>query len=224
MPRGVFIRTKPIWNKGRYNIAFVGKVIAIMNSNPMPLTLGQIYAALVATGDMGNTRNEYKKFLWHMAKARANGLIDKSRIIDGRGHRLAKGGGAPSKFNVGDKVRIGRLQKRTPEWLRRELRLDTPRTITALFKTGRFVNYYLGDNRLGSSILEPHAFRATELISYAKGSIGRPRYKRRYNRNPSRANEMNSIPPVGVNKNPSAVLVKSPSIIDTAYARQGVLI
>lgn len=226
MPRGVFIRTKPIWNKGQYNIAFVGKVIAIMSSNPMPLTLGQIFTALGATGDMGNTRLDYKKFLWHMAKARATGLIDNNRITEGRGrgYEHSRNCGAKNKFNLGDKVRIKRHNKRTPEWLREELRIDTPRTITGLFRTGRFVNYYLGDNRLGSGILEPHTFRAIELIPYVKGSLGRPMHKRRYNRNPSRVNETNSILLVGGNKSPAVDLAKSPSIIDTDYARQGVLI
>lgn len=213
MPRGVFIRTKPIWNKGRYNMAFVDKMNKVMSGSRMQPN--QIYAALVAASEIENTRQGYKKFLWHFTKARATGLIDNSRIAEGRGHKRFKGGGVRPKFNVGDKVRICRLQKRTPEWLRQELRLDTPRTITELFRTGRFVNYYLGDNRLGSGILEPHAFRATELISYVKGSIGRPTHKRHYNRNPSGANEMNSILPVGVNKNPIVDLVKSPSIIDT---------
>jgi len=222
MPKGIYARTKPAWNKGHYNDALIDRVNQVINSNLMQLTIGQIYAALVAAGDIENTRNDYKKFLWHLAKARAADQVDGSRIIEGRGRKRYKGGGVRNKFNTGDKVRINRHNRRTPEWLREELRLDTPRTITAVcnvvrepsfIPTSRHTLYYLGSNRMGSDNLEPHGFRAGELIPYVKGSAGRPKHKRRYNRNwgagiSDKGDSINRDDK-GLNLN----LIKSPSIM-----------
>jgi len=88
----------------------------------------------------------------------------------------------PPKFAVGDKVRLNKV--RVPIWLR-SLRLDTPRTIVFLYRTGKggagkHVRYYLGSNGMGSEELATYSFRSSDLILYVKGAIGRPRTKRRY--------------------------------------------
>lgn len=219
--KGKYVRTKPAWNKGQYNIALIDRVNKIIDSNSMQLTLGEIFAALVAAGNIEDTHNGYKKFRWHLAKARVAGQVDDSRISEGRGRKRYKGGGVRNKFHLGDKVRLNKHSRRTPEWLREELRLDTPRTITAVCNvarepgfvpTSRNTLYYLGNNRMGSDNLEPHGFRAVELIPYVKGKVGRPKRKRHYNQNlaVSISDKGGSInrDDKRLNKN----LVKSPSI------------
>lgn len=179
-----------VWNKGSYNRDLIEKVNQVINSCTMPLTIGQIYAALETTGNGTN----YKAFLWHLAKARTSGQVDNSRIAEGRGRKRYKGGGVRNKFALGDKVRINRHNKRTPEWLRQDLRLDTPRTIVSVgnvprefgfIPKARHTLYGLGNNRIGltSDNLADYYFRAGELIPYIKGDIGRPKHKRHYNQN-----------------------------------------
>jgi len=182
---------KPAWNKGNYNDALIEKVNRVLSAATR-LTPGQIFTALVDAGDIDNTHDDYNMFLWHLAKARAAGQD--------------KGGGVRNRFNLGDKVRINRQNKRTPGWLKGELRLDTPRTITLVCNVAREVGfvpttrhtlYYLGNNQMGSDNLEPHGFRAGELIPYIKGDAGRPKLKRHYNRNPMCINGI--VPVEGIN-------------------------
>ena len=88
-----------------------------------------------------------------------------------------------NKFQVGDKVVI-RRNDRTSKELLSALRLDHPRTITAIFydDKAQHTRYYLGSNRRGSMDLLNIYFRASELKLWNKGKIGRPRTKRGYTR------------------------------------------
>jgi len=149
------------------------KVNHIIDSSAQHLTPGEIYSQLVLAGEVESSPGRYGGFIRHLVKARKAGQVDNSRIAEGRGRK-------GNKFDVGDRVRVNRHNKRTPLWLRQQLRLDAPRTITAFFRTGRRIRYYLGSNGLGSGILTSYAFRSCELIPYVKGKVGRPRRKRPY--------------------------------------------
>ncbi len=177
MPKGVYQRTASPWNKGQVNYDLLEKAIQTINGSAAKLTVGQIFSQLVANGNVSNDRRGYKKLDRQLVKARESGKLDKNLIYEGRGR--------PTKFSLGDKVRIDRHNERTPKWLRRELRLNTERTIVAAVQArGQSLRstryYYLGSNRLGNGNLECHAFRAMELMRYIKGNVGRPRSKRRY--------------------------------------------
>ncbi len=46
--KGKYVRTKPAWNKGHFNFALIARVNEVMDRSSIRLTLGQIFAALVA--------------------------------------------------------------------------------------------------------------------------------------------------------------------------------
>ena len=202
MPKGVYVRTdkgrenmsraamgRLVWNKGlTQDDSLINQVNRLMSTGQV-FTIGRIFNRLVAAGIIEGSHQGYKRFIWHLAKARAAGRVDSSRIIESRGRKRFKGGGVRQKFNLGDKVRIIRQNGRTPEWLREELRLDTPRTIIDIFQAPREPRkgyrgtlYYLGSNKMGNKDLESYGFRVSELMFFEKGSLGRPSSKRRYNR------------------------------------------
>jgi len=186
MPTGIYKRTKQMrknislgrmgiepWNKGvtKYE-GLLFRINQLLLDKP--LKVGEIYS--ICSGEI-----TYKKLKWLLSEARAKGIIDKSLIK--KNHN--RGGAGQPKFKVGDKVRIIRLNKRTPQWLRNETRIDTPRTIVATFKVREDMGYvyYLGSNKIGTNSLDGHRFRANELELWVKREIGRPREKRTYNRN-----------------------------------------
>ncbi len=72
----------------------------------------------------------------------------------------------PSKFKIGDKVRINPKSKRIPNEFRKTLRMSQIRTIIGIFydtKT-KHNRYYLGDNKRG--IIGNYPFRAETLKPY----------------------------------------------------------
>ena len=85
-----------------------------------------------------------------------------------------------SKFKVGDKVVVKRLNPRTPRYIRDDIRLDRSRTVVGVFyDTGKqHNNYYLGSNKAGADITD-YPFRAEELRKATK-RIGRPSERRKY--------------------------------------------
>lgn len=85
-----------------------------------------------------------------------------------------------SKFRVGDKVIVRRLNKRTPKYIRDEIRLDRSRTIVHIYydKDAQHNRYHLGSNKSGADITA-YPFRAEELKLAGK-NIGRPRERRIY--------------------------------------------
>lgn len=87
-----------------------------------------------------------------------------------------------NKFSKGDKVKIKRGNERTPVIIREAMRLDHPRTITAVFydKGTQHNRYYLGSNKQGDIDISSIPFRASQLILWRKGIQGRKRDKRRY--------------------------------------------
>ena len=227
MPKGIYLRTKPVWNKGLVADDNLTSQVNQLLSTGQPYTIGRIFNRLVDAGIIEATRRGYKGFLYHLARARAAGRID-GRIPESRGRKPYKGGGVRNKFAVGDKVRIIRRNGRTPEWLREELRLDTPRTVITVFnvprKTGqvpktRHTVYTLGTNKMGNKNLEAHGFRAGELVSFDKGNLGRPRSKRAYNRNPA---DIGGKTPSCTVDSLYAGLTGSPSITSLNGQNQGV--
>lgn len=88
----------------------------------------------------------------------------------------------PPKFKIGDKVKIKRDNNRTSKEVLDGLRLDHPRTIVSIFYDPKTQHnrYYLGSNYRGNVDLENVHLRASELILWSKGMIGRPRVKRCY--------------------------------------------
>lgn len=90
----------------------------------------------------------------------------------------------PNKFNIGDKVIIKRMDRRTPAFILDTIRLDHPRTITATFYDNQtqHTRYYLGSNNRGNVDLSYIDFRAEQLKPWQRGNIGRPKKKRRYRR------------------------------------------
>jgi hypothetical protein len=88
----------------------------------------------------------------------------------------------PNKFKIGDKVIIKRDNGRTAKELLENLRLDHPRTITAVFydEKTQHTRYYLGTNKRGDVDLSFLHLRSCELILWDRGRVGRPRAKRRY--------------------------------------------
>lgn len=87
----------------------------------------------------------------------------------------------PSKFYIGDKVLIKRINPRTPKHLLKELRLDHPRTIVATFYDNKtqHTRYYLGTNRRGKTDLSFIHFRASQLELWVKKDTGRPSTRRK---------------------------------------------
>ncbi len=87
-----------------------------------------------------------------------------------------------NKFSIGDKVLIKRNGERTPLELLRILRLDHPRTITAIFYDSKtqHTRYYLGTNKRGDTDITLVHFRASQLSLWLAGDKGRPRTKRGY--------------------------------------------
>lgn len=226
MPKGVFTRTKPVWNKGITKYQGLLDRINWLLLLGQPQTLSQIYEHF-------NNEISYKKLQWLLSKARAGGIINKELIAEGRGLMKDKGGGLRPKFKIGDKVRIDRTNRRTPQWLRGELRLDIPRIIVATFNIGdavrrglvdvstknRNIIYYLGSNRMGNGGLEVYGFRSCQLIPYIKGTTGRPRLKRLYNR--KNGNGIGNYTNGG-NKGLETELTASPSILCVNRRKQGV--
>ena len=81
----------------------------------------------------------------------------------------------PNKFSIGDKVKFNLANQRTSKELLKSLRLDHPRTIVAIFYDNKtqHTRYYLGSNRRGNVDMSVVAYRASQLMSYAKGKLGR---------------------------------------------------
>ena len=176
MPKGVYERTKPPWNKGQTQADWlIDEVRNLIDGNGV-LTMGQIFRTLATEGVVEDSFNSYKRYIRHLGKARLYGRLDRNRLIKGKG-------GFRSKFNIGDRVRINPISLRVPVWLQKELRLERPRTIITVFSGGHQDTYYLGNNRRGPGSLEYYGFRSGELIPFNKKSVGRPRTKRPYNRN-----------------------------------------
>lgn len=94
----------------------------------------------------------------------------------------------PNKFAIGDKVVIKRAERRTPQYLLTNLRLDHPRTIVATFYDSKtqHTRYYLGTNKRGDIDLHSTPFRAGQLKLWVKRHVGRPRLKRHYTHNGTR--------------------------------------
>ncbi len=94
----------------------------------------------------------------------------------------------PNKFTIGDKVLIKRKADRLSKNILDTLRLDNPRTITAMFYDNKteHTRYYLGTNLRGELDLSSIPFRANQLIKWHKikwgNSRGRKKTKRRYTR------------------------------------------
>lgn len=95
----------------------------------------------------------------------------------------------PNRFAIGDKVKIKRVDSRTPKELLTSLRLDHPRTIVATFydEKTQHTRYYLGSNKHGEVDLSYIHFRASQLYLWIKGRLGRPRTKRRYRRHQNKS-------------------------------------
>jgi len=187
MPQGVFIRTLQYREnmakakKGRLfksSEVLLDEVRQIFDGSISKLTPKQLHAALAAKNILPNNYNAYIRLWKQINNACKSGRLERNQIYDGSiATRLQP------KFHIGDKVRIIRKQKRTPLWLRKELRLDTPRTIKSTTRTGNSKRYYLGSNGLGNDLVETHGFRATELELYTqKTTTGRPSTKRKYTR------------------------------------------
>lgn len=89
----------------------------------------------------------------------------------------------PNKFSIGDKVKIKRDNHRTPQLLLDSLRLDHPRTIIAIFYDSKtqHTRYYLGSNKRGNVDMSLCPLRASQIGSWSKGKLGRPKTKRHYN-------------------------------------------
>lgn len=218
MPKGVYKRT----NRMRRNISLARRGIVPWNKGTTkyrdlltrinwlliiygPSSLSEIYSHV-------SNEISYKRLQWLLSKARANGLIDPALIRENRGLMKNKGGGRPAKFQVGDKVRIAPKNKRTPQWLLDELRADTPRTIVQVVKTDNQVCLYLLGTNSNDSFLEFYSFRPNELVPYVKGTVGRPRLKRAYNRNPDGNNGTGIKSLVHTDKKLSVDLMAPPSI------------
>ncbi len=182
MPKGVFVRTKPAWNKGIYSFNLLARVKHIISIIDNKLTVKELYLELVASGDLPKGRPGYRKLNRQLVLARRTGELDAALIREGRGRTNHQRYHPPGKFNVGDKVRIDRHEKRNPQWLREGLRIDSCRTIVEAYHTGRFVSYYLGTNSLNNNNLDSYSFRSGQLIPFESGNIGRPNHKRAYNR------------------------------------------
>jgi len=88
----------------------------------------------------------------------------------------------PSKFKIGDRVVIRRINERTPKEMLDAMRLDNPRTVTSIFYDDKTQHnrYYLGSNNRQDIDLWNIPFRASELKKWRRGKIGHPRVKRRY--------------------------------------------
>lgn len=177
MPKGVFPRTKPAWNKGKSPYSeILDRINDLLMQSYDPLTLGDVFNILVDEDYLPAGRSSYK-----MIQRLVEKWIDKRLLKDGRGlknrglHHREKG-----KFKIGDKVRIKRFNNRTPQYLIDRIRLDTPRTIVSIFKVRRVNHYHLGTNGLEQSALRNYAFRPDELIPFQKGNRGRPRAHRLY--------------------------------------------
>jgi hypothetical protein len=189
MPKGIYKRKKTYekkillarrgidpWNKGLTKYQDLLTRIKWLLIIDGPLSLREIYSSV-------NSEITYKRLHGLLFRAKANGLIDRTLIRDGREFAKNKEHcGRRPKFKVGDTVRISPRKRQTPKWLLEEIRrIDTPRTVVQVLKGRRSYFYLLGTNS-GSSPLEYYLFSPSELKLYAKGKIGRPRTKRAYNR------------------------------------------
>ena len=190
MPRGVYIRSErhrvflseKLGNKGRFDSTLIEAVSQIMAGTSEKLTLTQIHKELAAQGILSGDEKGYHRLYYQFISAFKSGRLDSSRICSGRGHPVYK---FPTRFHVGDKVRIVRQQKRTPLWMRKELRLNNCRTVISTVPSTEkdaHTRYYLGINRIGNNYIELHAFRSEELEPFVKSTVGRPRSRRTYNR------------------------------------------
>jgi hypothetical protein len=93
-----------------------------------------------------------------------------------------------NKHKVGDKVVIRRDSQRTPKWILRGLRLNTPRTIQVVFynKRQQHTFYYFGCNGKSKIDISFVPFRAEQIKAWNKGEVGRPKEKREYKRTGAR--------------------------------------
>ena len=183
MPIGVYPRVNDSSNG-----VILAEVSRIIADSTEKLTITQIYQMLWTKGMFSNEKGivpgkekGYMRLYYQLMKAVKAGKLNKNAIVSGNGKPVYK---LIPKFKVDDKVRIIRLNKRTPRSLMKELRLNKCRTIIAAIpskqKDGHTL-YYLGTNNLGDSYLDLHAFRSSELEFFTKKTTaGRPRTKRKY--------------------------------------------
>lgn len=179
-PKGIYIRTKPAWNKGvtLYPELLV-RVKELIATVEFKLTLGELFNYIAKEGYLPGSRSGYKTFQRLVSQNINKGLLRDGRGLKNKGN-TGEGYGRPQKFQVGDKVRILRANGRTPLWLRENIREDIPRTVTAIIKTGQGSRYHVGCNRIGNDSIEIYTFRSNELIPFVKGKKGRPKIKRVY--------------------------------------------
>ena len=158
----------------------IDRINQMLESSPDPVEIKDIFSRLVADGVFQDTFNDYQKLTRILKTQRDNGRIDRNRVAKARGRK----GAHPFKFKIGDKVRIDQHSERLPLELCERLRIDRPRTITAVFReptSNTKTFYYLGSNRIGYDFLECYPFRVDMLVPYQKASkVGRPCVKRRY--------------------------------------------
>lgn len=86
----------------------------------------------------------------------------------------------PGRFNVGDKVTVKRLNKRTPLYIRDAIRLNRSRTVTDTYydSTQQHTLYHLGSNRMAMDI-SSYGFRAEQLELTRNRRDGRKRGSRK---------------------------------------------
>jgi hypothetical protein len=163
--------------KGQYSEILIGKVNTILERSACRLTIREVYAAVVRSGDYAGAYNTFRSK--HFAKGLKRGFIRANCVRDGRrGHT-----GRHRKFKVGDRVKIKVDNGQTPKWLVEQLRLSAPRTVVKVTPTGTFAHYFLGLNGKGNDDLGWRFFLSYELEPYSKNNVaGRPRVKRRYKR------------------------------------------
>ena len=118
-------------NKGHYDSSLIARVRQAMADSNEKLSIVQIQRIFAARGILPANQKGYGHLHFQITQAFKNGILDKSQIAEGR-HLNRKN---LPKFKVGDKVRIVRENERTPQWLRRELRLHNSRTIVAAVPT-----------------------------------------------------------------------------------------
>jgi hypothetical protein len=186
MPKGVYVRTKPAWNKGNVsqsNNMLLDAVRELMTNSATKLSPTRIHKMLAIKGILPGDKNGYMRLDHQIVKACQSGRLDSSQICNDRGQKGCLRQYA-RKFAVGDRVRIIRQNRQTPLWLRKELRIDNVRTIIAAIPSkapNGHVSYYLGNNGIGKNYLGFYAFQSYELEYYRKKTIvGRPSSKRKY--------------------------------------------
>ena len=152
--------------KGHYDSSLITQVSQMIAGSNKKLTMIQMQKALSTRGVLTGDKSGYDHLRSQIIKAFKNGILDQSQIAEGR---YLTHENLP-KFKVGDKVRIKQENERTPEWLRKDLRLQNSRTIVAAVPTKWATLYYLGTNGMGKSYLDIQPLRACELEPYTKKS------------------------------------------------------